>query len=120
MIEGITTPTDHIDTLTSAVNDARLMAADHNPHINEYTPDQIRAQDAATSTLRDVYQHYIGALGLLSSLAVELREGNDENRDLIENAIVDAISLGAPLNYKRVLDRIDIGVNEPVEEDLEV
>jgi len=113
MIEGITTPKDHIEFLKQH---ALWNIEAHGNDVGQ-RDDMLKSHSAAVDTMNTLYLHYIGVIALLSNVSGEV---SADNRGLIEDAIVDAIALGAPLNYKRTTNGIDIGVNAPVEEDLEV
>lgn len=117
MIQGITTPNDHITALETVIEKIAAPEGVNDQVFKEVTGYDRKDVRAAVSTLRDLYQQYIGVLALAAGMAVELREGCNDSRDSIENALVDAVALGAPITYKRIFDRFDIGIGVQVEDD---
>lgn len=127
MIQGITTPNDNISKLENALQaaTAQLEKAVTGGRIDTNEVDSLISDETAkelqnaTATLRELYMLYLGTLGLLAQIAIELPD-NSENRDMIENTLVDAIALGVPISYKRVLNMIEIAVDrQAVDDDIE-
>jgi hypothetical protein len=57
---------------------------------------------------RDLYMRYLGVLGILAECSIHVRE---EEREAIEWALNDACK-HHPLRWHRVLDRIEIEVED--------
>lgn len=55
------------------------------------------------------YMHWLGVLRLLGECAVFV---DDEHRETIERALDDAIARGAPIRHRRILNRIEVEIDD--------